>query len=126
MISRDCFYRGPLGTAFLLLLACTWLSLHILDTWRPNTLAPHGAVGLIAGLAIGFLPNRQKIGVSWKQDAWMELLIMALIGSLVGVAIGAVRRAVSGALAIPRNGARSTRWRRNSTSSAPAFLNGSE
>ena len=98
VISRECFGRGPLGTALLLLLACTWLSLHILDTCRPNTLAPHGAIGLIAGLATGFLPNRQKIGVSWEQDAsaWMEILIMALIGSLVGIAIGTVRRAVGG------------------------------
>ena len=128
VISRECFYRGPLGTALLLFLACTCLSLHILDTWRPNTLAHYGAIGLIAGLAIGFLPNRQKIGVSREQERAhrrMEILIMALIGCLVGIAIGTVRRGLSGALAVPRNGATSTRSRRNSTSSAPAFLDGS-
>jgi WD40 repeat protein len=95
VISRECFGRGPLGTALLLLLACTWLSLHILDTWRPNTVAQYGAIGLIAGLAIGFLPNRQRIGVSREHDAWMGILVMALIGSLVGIAIGMIRRAVA-------------------------------
>ena len=103
VISRECFDRGPLGTALLLLLACTWLSLHILDTWRPNTLAQYGAIGLIAGLAIGFHPHRQEIGVLWEQHVshvdwrltWMAIVIMALIGSLVGIAIGTVRRAVS-------------------------------
>ena len=102
VISRECLYSGPLGTALLLLLACTCLSLHILDTWRPNTLAPHGAIGLIAGLATGFLLERQNIGMSWEHDpsyvdrrlAWMSILIMALIGSLVGIAIGTVLRAV--------------------------------
>jgi hypothetical protein len=102
VISRECFFRGPLGTALLLLLACTCLSLHIPDTWRPNTLVPHGAIGLIAGLATGFLGERQNIGMSWEQVpsyvdrrlAWMSILIMALIGSLVGIAIGTVRRAV--------------------------------
>ena len=103
VISRECLGRDPLGTALLLLLACTWLSLHILDTCRPNTLAPHGAIGLIAGLATGFLLDRQEIGVSSEQDAsyvdrrlaLMGILIMALIGSLVGIAIGMIRRAVA-------------------------------
>ena len=112
VISRECLGRGPLGTALLLLLACTWLSLHILDTCRPNTLAPHGAIGLIAGLATGFLLDRQEIGVSSEQDAsyvdrrlaWMGILIMALIGCLVGIAIGMIRRAVA------RRFGRSAKW----------------
>lgn len=112
VISRECLGRGPLGTALLLLLACTCLSLHILDTCRPNTLAPHGAIGLIAGLATGFLLDRQTIGVSWEQNAsyvdrrlpWMGILIMALIGSLVGIAIGMIRRAVA------RRFGRSAKW----------------
>jgi WD40 repeat protein/type III secretory pathway component EscS len=102
VISRECLGRGPLGTALLLLLAFTCVSLHILDTWRPNTLAQHGAIGLIAGLATGFLLERQNIGTSWEHDpsyadrrlAWMGILIVALIGSLVGIAIGTVGRAV--------------------------------
>ena len=100
VISREWLYSRPLGTELLLLLACTCLSLHILDTWRPNTVAQYGTIGLIAGLATGFLPERQRIGMSWEQhpsyvdrrDAWMSILIMALIGSLVGIAIGTVAR----------------------------------
>ena len=129
VISRECFYRGPLGTALLLLFACTCLSLHILDTWRPNTVVQYGAIGLIVGLATGF----QDISVSWEHGAshvdWrlagMVLLIMALIGCLAGILIGAVRLVLPGTLAVPRNRATSTRSRKNSTSSAPAFLNGS-
>lgn len=109
VISRECFYRGPLATGLLLLLACTCLSLHILDTWRPNTVAQYGTIGLIAGLATGFLLNRQAISASWEQHAsyvdrrlaWMEILITALIGSLVGIAIGTVRRAVGRRLGRP-------------------------
>jgi WD40 repeat protein len=103
MISRECFGRGPLATALLLLLACICLSLHILDTWRPNAVVQYGAIGLIAGLATGFLPVLQDIGVRWEKGAsdvdrqldWMGTLIMALIGSLVAIAIGMIRRAVA-------------------------------
>jgi hypothetical protein len=103
VISRECLGRGPLGTALLLLLACICLSLHILDTWRPNTVAQYGAIWLIAGLATGFLLERQNIGMSWEHDPsyvdrrldWMNILIMALIGSLVGIAIGTLHRAVA-------------------------------
>ena len=99
VISRECLYSGPLGTALLLLLACICLSLHILDTWRPNTVVQYGAIGLIVGLATGF----QDISVSWEHGAshvdWrlagMGILIMALIGCLAGIAIGAVRRALA-------------------------------
>jgi hypothetical protein len=103
VISRECLGRGPLGTALLLLLACICLSLHILDTWRPNTVAQYGAIWLIAGLATGFLLERQNIGMSWEHDPSyvdrrldsMNILIMALIGSLVGIAIGTLHRAVA-------------------------------
>ena len=103
VISRECLSRGPLETALLLLLACVCLSLHFLDTCRPNTVAHHGAIGLVAGLVAGFILVRNDIGVLWEKDAsevdrrlaWMVTVIMALIGSLAGIVVGTVRRAVA-------------------------------
>ena len=103
VISREGLGRGPLETTLLLLLACICLSLHFLDTCRPNTVAHHGAIGLVAGLVTGFILARQDIGVAWEKEAsdvdrrlaWMVILIMALIGSLAGIVIGTVRRAVA-------------------------------
>ena len=116
--------QRPTGDTLLLFLACTALSLHILDIGGQTRW--HNMVHrAIAGLAIGFLPNRQKIGVSGERDAWMEILIMALIGSLVGIAIGTVRRAVG------RRFGRPAKWcdvdpiAKEVDEFAPAFLQGS-
>jgi hypothetical protein len=103
VISREFLGRGPLETALLLLLACVCLSVHFLDTCRPNTVAHHGAIGLVAGLVAGFILVRNDIGVLWEKDAsevdrrlaWIDTVIMALIGSLAGIVVGTVRRAVA-------------------------------
>jgi WD40 repeat protein len=103
VISREVLGRGPMETTLLLFLACICLSLHFLDTCRPNTVAHHGTIGLVAGLVTGFFLARHDIGVAWEKGvsdvdrrlAWVAILIMALIGSLAGIVIGAVRRAVA-------------------------------
>jgi WD40 repeat protein len=111
VISREYLGRGALETTLLLLLACVCLSFHFLDTCRPNTMAHHGAIGLVAGLVTGLILARQGIGVLWEKGAsdvdrrlaWMVTLIMAMIGSLAGIVVGLVRRAVARRFGRPAN-----------------------
>lgn len=104
VIPRECRGGGLLDTSLLLVLASLCVSLHFLGTRRQNTVLLHGAIGLLAGLVSGFFLVRHPVASPWRkgakaydwQEDWMGLLIVTLIGSLLGIAVGTFRRAISG------------------------------
>src|SRR4051812_9787140 len=68
-IPRECLDRGPLETILSLLSATLCVSLFFIDIRRPNAVANHGVIGLLAGLLMGLSFVPQSIASPSLQDA---------------------------------------------------------